>query len=150
MRATDFKTAEYRSEFSAFASMRKRCNNPNAVGYHLYGGRGIRVCEQWSHFANFMRDMGPKPSPTHSIDRIDPNGNYEPGNCRWATRDEQNRNRRSSLLVTIDGRTQCLKDWAAYYGVPYKTVHRRVTTLGWAPERALTFTGDGRTVRGAR
>jgi hypothetical protein len=77
--------------------MHKRCSLPTSTRFHQYGGRGIRVCERWSGkdgLVNFLADMGPKPSPQHSLDRIDVNGNYEPGNCRWATPIAQSRNRR--------------------------------------------------------
>lgn len=82
------------TEYVTWVTMRQRCNNPNHHKYPRYGGRGVVVCERWNEFANFLTDMGPKPSPKHSIDRYpNPAGNYEPGNCRWATATEQNRNR---------------------------------------------------------
>lgn len=74
--------------------MRERCNNPKAQRYNYYGARGIRVCERWGSFELFIQDMGRRPSPKHSIDRIDNDGNYEPGNCRWATQDQQIKNSR--------------------------------------------------------
>jgi hypothetical protein len=88
-------TALYR----AWANMRTRCNNPKSTQYPYYGARGIAVCDRWSSFEAFREDVGEKPSPKHSLDRIDPNGNYEPGNVRWATHTEQCRNRRSNRAV---------------------------------------------------
>jgi hypothetical protein len=82
------------SEYQSWKAMIHRCNNPNYRYYHEYGGRGISVCDRWRDFGLFLEDMGSKPSPKHSIDRIDVNGNYEPGNCRWATSEEQTRNSR--------------------------------------------------------
>lgn len=88
------RTTEYRT----WDSMRQRCNNPNFYQYRHYGGRGIEVCHEWQDsFETFYRDMGPKPGASHSIDRINVNGNYEPGNCRWATKKEQSLNRRKPI-----------------------------------------------------
>lgn len=88
-------TPEYRS----WRSMRARCEQPKHIGFHLYGGRGIRICERWTSFENFLADMGPKPGPNFSLDRIDVDGNYEPSNCRWATPVEQSNNRRPHWAI---------------------------------------------------
>ncbi len=87
-------------EYSSWCAMKKRCLNPNSIRFERWGGRGIRICPQWvNSFETFYADMGPRPTVTHSIDRIDNDGNYEPGNCRWATRKEQRKNRRNPKLL---------------------------------------------------
>lgn len=123
-------------EFWAWARMWARCGNPHFRGYHNYGGRGIRVCTRWEVFANFFADMGPRPSPRHSLDRRDNNGHYTPSNCRWATKREQLSNRRISRYLTFGGETHLMKDWAVLIGIEYKTLWARVRN-GWSVSDAL-------------
>jgi len=130
-------------EFKSWQHLIDRTTNPKNKGYADYGGRGIKVCDRWLEpdgrgFVNFFSDVGPKPSPQHSIDRIDNNGNYEPGNCRWATRTEQVRNRRTSLYVTYNGITQHLCDWANDTGISYDILRHRHNN-GWDIESMLTL-----------
>lgn len=118
--------------------MKDRCHNPNSPAFDRYGGRGIRVCERWrDSFANFFTDMGPRPTPKHSLDRIDNSGNYKPENCRWATDVEQAQNMRKNRFLTHDGRTLCASEWARVIGVKPGTLERRLNA-GWSVERALT------------
>jgi len=126
-------------EYRCWQNMMTRCRNQNYEKRHSYGGRGISVCERWENFEAFFADMGQRPSPAHSIDRVDNDGNYEPGNCRWATLAEQTRNRRSNHIITFQGQQMCLKDACALAGQPYKTVWTRVKR-GYSVEEALAAT----------
>lgn len=122
----------------AWVSMRSRCHNPqNHPNWENYGGRGISVCERWNSFENFLADMGERPNGT-SIDRIDVNGIYEPGNCRWATAREQANNRRDARRLTFQGRTMSCAEWARELGMTRSKLHIRLFRLGWSVERALT------------
>ena len=123
--------------YTAWSGMLQRCTNPSNRFYSDYGGRGIKVCERWRTFANFLADMGEVPEGM-SIDRIDPNGDYEPSNCRWATAQEQARNRRSNRAVTFNGETKTLAEWAEKLGIGYGTLHSRLNYYGWDTEKAFT------------
>lgn len=123
-------------EYRAWCEIVKRCEQAARSNFNDYGGRGIGICESWrSSFDQFYLDVGPRPSPKHSIDRINNNGNYEPGNCKWATSLEQCRNRRSNVWVTIDGETLCLVDAARKYGIQRQTLAWRIRR-GWSHEDA--------------
>jgi len=125
-------------EYDAWQNMRSRCERPAYPHYADYGGRGITVCARWREsFEAFLADMGPRPSAKHSVDRIDVNGHYEPGNVRWATQPEQCRNTRVNHLVTIDGRTQPLIAWCEERGVKAGTVYWRMAQ-GMSAEAAIT------------
>ncbi len=116
---------------------KSRCENPNDPKYPQYGGRGIRMCPEWSSdFTAFLRDMGECPSSL-SLDRIDPNDGYHPNNCRWATISEQARTRTDNVLVQHAGRTVILKDFAHLMGVNYKSLQHYVRYKGMAPHDAV-------------
>lgn len=110
--------------------MIERCNNPRSTSFKRYGGRGIKVCERWMSFEAFLSDMGPLPTGL-TIDRIDNDGNYEPGNCRWATVKEQQNNKSSNLKVTIDGVTRTASEWADRAGIKLATIQSRLE-IGWS------------------
>lgn len=123
--------------YQRWAGMRARCNNPNHVGYAIYGGRGISVCARWKDFGLFVLDMGMPPTPNHTIDRIESNGNYEPENCKWSTTGEQSRNTRRNVYVTVDGESKTVRDWEIANGV-IKGAYQRRIDLGWPHIDAVT------------
>jgi hypothetical protein len=128
-------------EYSAWRSMKSRCGNPHDSSYARYGGRGIRVCERWREsFADFRADMGPRPSPRHSLERRDNNGPYCPENCLWATAVEQARNRRNTRFLTV---TLPVAAWAERAGLRYRTFWQRLDR-GMTPEAAVTRPLRGR------
>lgn len=134
----DFKMVHGGYKLKAFriwATMKQRCLNPDATSFKAYGGRGIKVCDRWLEFENFLVDMGEKPE-NMSIDRIDVNGNYEPSNCRWATAKTQSSNRRDNHILTAFGQSKSLAAFADEYKLGYNTLVRRITK-GWEIERAL-------------
>lgn len=123
-------------EYRAFQKMWNRCTREAEDSYPHYGGRGIRVDAKWSTFEAFFADMGPRPSPAHSLERIDNNGNYTKDNCVWATRSEQVNNRRNTIRLTLDGVTKPLATWAAERGLEQELIRMRLYA-GWSVERAL-------------
>lgn len=127
------KTAEYR----IWIQMRSRCRNPNCPRFGRYGGRGISVCPEWDDFLIFLKDMGPRPSPGHAIERIDNNGNYEPDNCIWGTRHQQNSNKVTSVRLSLNGRSFTVSEWASLLRVNTRSLFLRIEH-GWSAEEALT------------
>lgn len=111
--------------YKTWENMLSRCLNPNATGYHLYGGRGIQVCPEWRVFDNFFRDMGERPSGK-TLDRVDFNGNYEPTNCRWLSVKEQANNLRRNRRVEYEGKSYTLAQLSELTSVGYKTLQQRL------------------------
>lgn len=117
-------------------SMLDRCRLPGHAWYHLYGGRGIVVCERWRSFENFLMDMGERPDGA-TIDRINNDGNYEPGNCRWASHSTQMRNRRDRVKIEAFGEALLAIEWAERTGVDPERIRIRILD-GWPPEKAVS------------
>lgn len=124
-------------EYRVWCGMIQRCTNTNNPDWDHYGGRGITVCDEWMVFENFYRDMGDCPPWAMSIDRRDNNAGYSPNNCRWATRAEQDRNKRTNRLLTFNGETRCLTEWAEIVGMDPSTLSSRIRG-GMDVESALT------------
>jgi len=124
-------------EYILWAGMKDRCQNAHGRHFPGWGGRGIKVCERWHKFENFFADMGPRPSTKHSLDRIDNDGNYEPGNCRWATWTEQASNRRNNDMVQFRGETRTLNEWSRVLGIGQGTLWHRLYTSKWSVDEAL-------------
>ena len=135
--------------FKIWMQMRHRCYNSRVPSFRLYGGRGITICDRWRHsYENFVADMG-EPPPGHSIDRIDNNGNYEPGNCRWATNAQQQLNRSNNRRITFQGETLTLTEWARRLGGSTMMLSLRLKR-GWSTERALTTPIEKHVYRGRK
>jgi hypothetical protein len=133
------KPSSLSPEYMAWEAMKQRCGNPKAQSYRHYGGRGIRVCDAWREsFQAFFNDVGLKPTPSHSLDRKDTNGNYEPGNVRWATVAEQQNNRTDTIRVVYRGTEMSFKEAWALAGrlIPYRSAISRFRT-GWSLERSI-------------
>jgi len=117
--------------------MKQRCTNPKNKRYSSYGGRGITVCDRWVEFENFLEDMGERP-PGLSLERIDNDGNYEPGNCTWTTAKQQARNNRHNHMITYNGTTLPLVAWSEKVNIPYDILKSRLNKLRWPIHKALT------------
>jgi hypothetical protein len=124
-------------EFETWCRIRQRCENPRNPGFKNYGARGIAVCDRWREdFQHFLDDVGYRPGPGFSLDRIDNERGYEPGNCRWATAKEQARNRRSSRFIVAHGQRKTVAEWSELTGVSPTTISRRLAS-GMTPEQAV-------------
>lgn len=132
-----FVPHEYRQEHAIYSGMKERCYRKKHPYYKNYGGRGIKVCDRWLEpgkgFANFLDDMGKRPGgytrngrPLYTLDRIDTNGDYCPENCRWATVKEQCRNKRNNVVLTFQGETHCVTEWAEKLGINRSTIYMRI------------------------
>lgn len=130
-------------EYKAWSDMKVRCLRPNHKSFRNYGARGIKICERWMRFDEFFADMGNRPEGC-SLDRRDNNGDYEPGNCRWVTLDEQNRNKRNNHLIEFHGIILNICDWAEVFGLTADALSRRLKR-GWPLERAMTHPALKRT-----
>src|ERR1700682_2508965 len=122
--------------YDVWNDMIRRCTMPHRNSYEQYGGRGITVCERWMSFENFIVDMGSRPTLTHTLDRRDSDGNYEPLNCRWATPQEQGNNVRRNRRLTFDNQTLTVAEWAEKIGINSSTLLKRLTLYGWSVEKA--------------
>lgn len=140
----DYERSDNSRLYDVWRQMILRCYDPTNSGYERYGARGIRVCDRWRkgtprnkpHIL-FIRDMGPRPDNTYSLERKDNNGDYCPSNCKWATKTEQSRNTRTNRLLTFRGETKCIMDWSKEIGISRTTITSRLKK-GWTVEMALT------------
>jgi hypothetical protein len=132
-------------EYRVWRGVIDRCVRPNAKGYGYYGGRGIGIHGSWTGpggFDRFLADVGRRPSAEYTLDRIDVSRDYEPGNCRWVTWTEQNNNRRSSRMITLDGETMSAANWARRVGLNRRQTITNRLAQGWH-ERAAVFGREG-------
>jgi len=127
-------------EHSVWRGIKSRCYNPNTEHYDCYGGRGIKMSDEWKYdFSNFYRDMGPRPSSKHEIERIDNNGNYCVENCKWVTHQEELNNKRNNVFLEFNGKKQTVAMWEREIGVSKGVIYGRIFRYGWSVEKALTI-----------
>jgi hypothetical protein len=125
--------------YQRWRNIRSRCENKNNPAYPWYGGRGIKVCERWHVFENFLADMGCPPTPKHQVDRINNDGNYEPGNCRWVTIKENAANTIRTVLIDFDGEKYPLRDACKKIGTHYPVVSRKAKKTGISHQEAFDY-----------
>lgn len=146
MPARDSRIKKRSATYNAWAAMIQRCRNPENPSFKNYGSRGIAVCVRWMTFENFSKDMGVRPK-NRSLDRIDNNGNYEPGNCRWATSVQQRQNTTKTRRFTICGFSGCMSELARHFSINLRTVHNRIDRLGWSVDKAFITPARPRSLR---
>ena len=122
--------------YQVWVGMRNRCIYPTVINYKHYGGRGIKVCEAWTKFENFLADMGVRPVG-HTLDRRDVNGDYEPSNCEWVLKRKQELNKRNIVFLEYDEKRLCLSEWSRKLGIDRRLLTDRLK-LGWSVERTLS------------
>lgn len=126
-------------EYFIWIGMKSRCYNPKRHNYKYYGGRGIVIDSSWANdFEQFYKDMGPRPTKAHKIERLNNDKNYSPANCVWKLHKDQIRNQSTNKLFTFLGKTQCLAAWCEEFSINYKSVWHRIMKLDWPFEEALT------------
>lgn len=124
--------------YKKWMAMKRRCLNKNEKAYPRYGGRGIKICDEWLDFQNFDRDMGNTFIKGLSLERIDNNGNYEPSNCKWIPLKDQAKNKSNVVLYEYKGRKQSIVDWGKEVGIKSETLRARLKKYGWSIEKSLT------------
>lgn len=125
-------------EHKVWQGIKRRCYNPNDKTFKYYGAKGIIMSEDWkNNFTSFLRDMGKRPNNNYSIDRINPKGNYEKGNCRWVTQEIQARNKTTNKNLIFDNKTLCVAEWERQYNLPKDCIRKRLKR-GWSVEKAIT------------
>lgn len=126
-------------EYTVWKQIKGRCNNIKSKSYADYGGRGIKMCERWERFTVFLDDMGRRPTLQHTIERVNNDLGYAPDNCKWATRVEQNNNKRSNRRFTFEGETLTIAQWSRRVNIPYHSLYKRLVTNKWPVNKALGF-----------
>ena len=124
--------------YTTWKMLRQRCLNPKSISYRFYGARGIKICKNWNSFSSFVKDMEPGFREGLTLDRIDNNKDYSPENCRWATKKQQANNRRNQRLLTHNGKSLTITDWAEELGVKRSTLSMRFYVYKWPTDKILT------------